>query len=86
MTNLCTNNSSLEQLLAKNLKIRRTLKGISQYKLSEMTGFPQSMIAKIENCQRKLQASELSVFAKCLGVRVEDFFNDNIQLENTSNY
>lgn len=80
----CTINNifNLNKILAQNLKIRRTLKGISQYKLSEMTGFPQAMIAKIETCKRKMQAPELLIFANCLGVSVGDFFNDNIPLEN----
>ncbi len=74
--------SKVDLILAQNLRVRRSLKGISQYKLADMTGFPQSMIAKIETCRRKMQASELLVFANKLGVKVGDFYNDNIPLEN----
>lgn len=73
--------SDLDALLAKNLKVRRTLKGISQYKLSEKTGLSQSLIAKIEKCKRKITATELFLIAEGLETNVGEFYNDSLQFK-----
>lgn len=43
-------------------------KGITQAKLAEALGRPQSFIAKVENGERKLDVVEFAVIARLLGV------------------
>lgn len=64
-----TSVSSVEcQLVIKTLRDARIEKGITQAKLAEALGRPQSFIAKVENGERKLDVVEFAVIARLLGV------------------
>lgn len=56
------------QLVIKTLRDARIEKGITQAKLAEALGRPQSFIAKVENGERKLDVVEFAVIAQLLGV------------------
>lgn len=56
------------QLVIKTLRDARIEKGITQAKLAEALGRPQSFIAKVENGERKLDVVEFAVMARLLGV------------------
>ncbi|CAI2480427.1 MULTISPECIES: helix-turn-helix domain-containing protein [Serratia] len=56
------------QLVIKILRDARIEKGITQTKLAEALGRPQSFIAKVENGERKLDVVEFAVMARLLGV------------------
>ncbi|MGO4742840.1 helix-turn-helix domain-containing protein [Serratia quinivorans] len=56
------------QLVIKTLRDARIEKGITQTKLAEALGRPQSFIAKVENGERKLDVVEFAVIARLLGV------------------
>lgn len=56
------------QLVIKTLRDARIEKGITQAKLAEALGHPQSFIAKVENGERKLDVVEFAVMARLLGV------------------
>ncbi|MDT3251897.1 helix-turn-helix transcriptional regulator [Serratia sp. root2] len=56
------------QLVIKTLRDARIEKGITQTKLAEALGRPQSFIAKVENGERKLDVVEFAVMARLLGV------------------
>ncbi|CAI2477806.1 Predicted transcriptional regulator [Serratia liquefaciens] len=56
------------QLVIKTLRDSRIEKGITQAKLAEALGRPQSFIAKVENGERKLDVVEFAVIARLLGV------------------
>lgn len=56
------------QLVIKTLRDSRIEKGITQAKLAEALGHPQSFIAKVENGERKLDVVEFAVIARLLGV------------------
>ncbi|VEA63164.1 transcriptional regulator, y4mF family [Serratia plymuthica] len=56
------------QLVIKILRDARIEKCITQTKLAEALGRPQSFIAKVENGERKLDVVEFAVMARLLGV------------------
>ncbi|CAI1698689.1 Predicted transcriptional regulator [Serratia quinivorans] len=56
------------QLVIKILRDARIEKGITQAKLAEALGRPQSFIAKVENGERKLDVVEFALIARLLGV------------------
>lgn len=56
------------QYVIKTLRDARTEKGITQAKLAEALGRPQSFIAKVENGERKLDVVEFAVIARLLKV------------------
>ncbi|WP_413502095.1 helix-turn-helix domain-containing protein [Serratia proteamaculans] len=56
------------QLVIKILRDTRIEKGITQAKLAEALGRPQSFIAKVENGERKLDVVEFALIARLLGV------------------
>lgn len=56
------------QLVIKTLRDSRIEKGITQAKLAEALGRPQSFIAKVENGERKLDVVEFAVITRLLGV------------------
>ncbi|CAI0963998.1 helix-turn-helix domain-containing protein [Serratia proteamaculans] len=56
------------QLVIKILRDVRIKKGITQVKLAEALGRPQSFITKLENGERKLDVVEFALIAHLLGV------------------
>lgn len=56
------------QLIIKILRDTRLEKGITQVKLAEALGRPQSFIAKVENGERRLDVVEFALIARLLGV------------------
>lgn len=56
------------QLVIKILRDARIEKGITQAKLAEALGRPQSFIAKVESGERKLDVIEFALIARLLGV------------------
>ncbi|WP_261425609.1 helix-turn-helix domain-containing protein [Serratia proteamaculans] len=56
------------QLVIKILRDARIEKGITQAKVAEALGRPQSFIAKVENGERKLDVVEFALIARLLGV------------------
>jgi transcriptional regulator with XRE-family HTH domain len=56
----------------------RDIKNISTYKLSEMTGIPQSTISKLENGRRKSDNEVLSKIADALMISVERLTGESV--------
>ncbi len=56
--------------IAKKLKAARQVKGLSQRKLSQLTGVPQSHISKIENGAVDLRLSSLVELARVLDLEL----------------
>ncbi|GAB7261922.1 MULTISPECIES: helix-turn-helix domain-containing protein [Pectobacteriaceae] len=56
------------QLVTRTLREARISKGISQQKLADMLGRPQSFIAKVESGERKLDVVEFALLAHLLSV------------------
>ncbi|QHQ18311.1 helix-turn-helix domain-containing protein [Pectobacterium parmentieri] len=56
------------QLVIKTLREARIRRGISQQKLADALGRPQSFIAKIENGERRLDVVEFAWLAHLLSV------------------
>lgn len=65
------------------IKQLRESKGISQYKLSQMTDISRTYIRNLENnkkCNPSLHI--LSLIAEALRVRIKDLFYDDLDIEN----
>ncbi|NPE59174.1 helix-turn-helix transcriptional regulator [Dickeya dadantii] len=56
------------QLVIKTLREARIRRGISQQKLADALGRPQSFIAKVENGERRLDVVEFAWLAHLLSV------------------
>jgi transcriptional regulator with XRE-family HTH domain len=59
------------------LKFFRKNNDLTTYKLSDLTGIPQSTISKMENGKRKITSEELQLLANALNVPVSNFFENN---------
>lgn len=75
--------------LYKNIKITRMKKGLSQEELALKTGYTdRSSIAKIESGKIDLPISKVEVFAKALGVTIDELtegtFNSNESMEESA--
>ena len=75
--------------LYKNIKITRMKKGLSQEELALKTGYTdRSSIAKIESGKIDLPISKVEVFAKDLGVTIDELtegtFNSNESMEESA--
>lgn len=56
----------------QNIKNARVEKGLSTYRISELTGISQSGISKLENGKRSIKVDDLIRIAKALGVTATD--------------
>nr|WP_318383753.1 helix-turn-helix transcriptional regulator [uncultured Enterobacter sp.] len=60
------------QRVISALKQARKDRGMTQAKLAEALGRPQSFIAKVENGERRLDVVEFVHLARLLGIKPED--------------
>lgn len=60
------------QVLIQHLIELRKLKGLTQLMLAERLGKPQSYVAKIEGCERKLDVLEFVELCRVLGVSANE--------------
>jgi transcriptional regulator with XRE-family HTH domain len=60
----------INETIAENLRILRAKYKLSQRQLASKVGLEQSIVARIETCDRKMLAEELPVFADALNVSV----------------
>ena len=54
--------------------------GITQAKLSEITGIPTALICRILNARHNPKVNTLQVIANALGCSVDDFIRDDKKL------
>lgn len=64
--------------LGSSIKQIRKSKGISAKHVSDLLGIDPSTLSKYESNDRKINAELLPTIAEILGVKVEDFFKQNI--------
>lgn len=57
---------------SENLSRLRAMRGLTQQKLSELTGIAVQTISSYENSERKPKIQRLNKIAKALGVNIED--------------
>ncbi len=63
---------TVNRIIAKNIRMQRLLKKLSQKQLAYKTGMDQSSVARIESCKRKVLADELTLFAEVLQINLDD--------------
>ncbi|MCI0462932.1 MAG: helix-turn-helix domain-containing protein [Gemmataceae bacterium] len=54
------------------LRGARKAKSLSQRKLGETLGKPQSFVSKVETCERRLDLIEAAEWCLALGIKLED--------------
>lgn len=69
------NVNTVDKHVGQQLKIRRSLLGISQHKIGVMTGVTFQQIQKYEKGSNRISCSRLFEFAKILSVPIEYFFD-----------
>lgn len=65
----------LKSIIAKRIKYLRKELGLSQEKLSELSGLPDTYVNKIENEKVNLQIDTLEKIINGLDVEYDEFFN-----------
>lgn len=58
------------------LRQKRELAGITQIQLSNKLGVSQTIISKIETCERRIDVIELIDICNVINVSFVDFFNE----------
>ena len=69
------NNLDIKGLLGKRIKELRTERKPTQEKLSEMVGFGQRTLSKLERGQTFITANHLAKLLIALDIGIEDLFN-----------
>ena len=69
------NNLDIKGLLGKRIKELRTERKLTQDKLSEMVGFGQRTLSKLERGQTFITADHLAKLLTALDIGIEDLFN-----------
>jgi transcriptional regulator with XRE-family HTH domain len=64
----------------ERLRIISQFKKASSYYIAEKLGMNQSQVSRMINGDRKINAEELVLIAKIIGVPIEAFFYDNEML------
>lgn len=63
-------------MLIGALRDARKAAGLTQQQLAAQLGRPQSFIAKVEGCERRLDVVEFLHLCRALGVAAEDILRD----------
>lgn len=69
------NNLDIKGLLGKRIKELRTERKLTQEKLSEMVGFGQRTLSKLERGKTFITAEHLAKLLTALDIGIEDLFN-----------
>ncbi len=69
------NNLDIKGLLGKRIKELRTERKLTQDKLSEMVGFGQRTLSKLERGKTFITAEHLTKLLTALDIGIEDLFN-----------
>ena len=64
------------------LRSARTAKGMTQQELADRLGRPQSFIAKVEGCERRLDVVEFLNVCRALGDDPATFIHDLVESSN----
>lgn len=64
------------RMLIGALRDARKAAGLTQQQLAAQLGRPQSFIAKVEGCERRLDVVEFLHLCRALGVAAEDILRD----------
>ena len=67
--------AKMNMAIASELRAMRTEVGITQQKLADMLGKPQSYISKVESGKRDLHLAEISDYAAGLGIDIDNFMH-----------
>lgn len=81
------NETNYYEIIRKNIRIYRKLKGITQKDLANLTGYSSKHISDIENKNMKFQITipTLGKIASALGKDSKDFLSLNLELSNNNN-
>lgn len=75
-----TNSSNTRVLFAKNLKIFRHIKKISQEELADIAELHRTYVSSVERGERNISIDNMEKLAKALGVDVRELLSpDNLK-------
>lgn len=69
--------SGLQSIVARNIKKRRLLMGLSQEELAEICGYHRTYIGSIERNERNITISTLEALASALEIDSADLLRDH---------
>ena len=68
--------NSIYKAVIALLMQKRTERGVTQEKMSELLQISQATLSKIETCERRLDIIELRQFCRVLNISFLDFMNE----------
>ena len=69
--------SHLQEIISKNVKKRRLLKGLSQEEFADVCGYHRTYIGSIERGERNITVSTLEALAAALGVAPTELLRED---------
>ena len=71
--------NEIYELIAKNIKHKRRLQGITQKQLAKMTGYSYAYIRRIEGpgCSKNFSIFTIYVICKALNISISSLFKDD---------
>lgn len=71
--------NEIYELIAKNIKHHRKLRGITQKQLAKMTGYSYAYIRRIEgpSCSKNFSIFTIYVICKALNISISSLFKDD---------
>lgn len=71
--------NEIYELIAKNVKHQRKLKGLTQQELAKLTGYSYAYIRRIEgpSCSKNFSIYTIYIICKILDIDISSLFEDN---------
>ena len=71
--------NEIYEMIAKNIKHQRKLKGITQQELAKMTGYSYAYIRRIEgpSCSKNFSIFTIYIICKALNISISSLFKDD---------
>ena len=69
--------STLQDVIAVNVKKRRLLQGLSQEEFADLCGYHRTYIGSIERAERNITIATLEALAEALEVDARELLRDN---------
>ena len=71
--------NEIYELIARNVKHQRKLKGLTQQELAKLTGYSYAYIRRIEgpSCSKNFSIYTIYIICKILDIDISSLFEDN---------
>jgi transcriptional regulator with XRE-family HTH domain len=71
---------SSRRKISSRIKLARNWQGLSQTELGDLTNRSQSIISRIEAAKQSIDAEDMPLFSRALGVDTQFFISDDVDI------